>query len=846
MIKTALLSMLILSTAAGAYADTAKRAQWWKLRAESSQKERDELSKKGASPLLLDLLEKETVRSNELAVKAAPEGGSTPSPVTIREAAAKIVPDAFAAWSLRYLVSGRKNMADPIRVLAAELRRVYAEKGIEADARYAEEAVKKALNAEERDYCRLEYQLLSLNSCMEKIIPGATEAIIASAAEQAAASPSTTDPYAAAAAAADRYFRSFDFAGSLNTGSTAAAASWCRMKAEHALRRDAERLSAASEFTALTAAGFDAARIDALCSRQSDFEKIACAKLSTRLMDTAPFDIETTQTAERPKEPDTASLFAEMDKIRNAALHDQSSVDVAIQKADSEMLAAIAKYMKPSTDAFFRQEEKMKILAGEDPAEVKEKASPLSRAKEQLKEKIRKANLYRTASLHLISFIRTRSGTSAQAFALYEKRLDAARQYLSMLCALDGKAAGCSSYPSDSAKIYEGLHARERALFDYVQSVSAVTAAERRLMDKGEIEAALKLKSLFTKDYAAALTLISGNRAKTSLGSISVARSEIGRSDRDDAAFAKIETAALAESLELWSNAASTLEKTFTAFESYALLYTRLESQAREGALTDELQRAVKEESLLPQIRQFSAADIAREASERAFIRKTIQRNIAQLKTLADYYARRKISCADIPAPATLKEMEKKAGQSPAAAIGDWTMTEGNFAEVDRKAAKVLSNLRKRSAWSTGEKSSVRAADVKKGIDQAGISISIPEGFEEQPVGGRGDETLLRRYASIDNLSTISVSLVPLDGKTEREAAEEWTAKQGKTIVRSSTGKISTGSFYWNISKDLHRNVAESWAVARGEKLVIITGETSKDRYPFFKERISAVFKSAE
>ena len=54
------------------------------------------------------------------------------------------------------------------------------------------------------------------------------------------------------------------------------------------------------------------------------------------------------------------------------------------------------------------------------------------------------------------------------------------------------------------------------------------------------------------------------------------------------------------------------------------------------------------------------------------------------------------------------------------------------------------------------------------------------------------------------------------------------------------------GSFYWNVSKDEHRNVSESMAVARGENLLIITGETSKERYPFFKERLSAVFSSAK
>lgn len=839
--KTAVMMiMLILTLAAAGFADTQKRAQWWSLRAEALSREKCELEHKGASPALIALLDREAARARELADSAVTPAAQPAGAPNIHDASQSAAAGAFSSWALRFLTSPeRKGTAtDPMRILAETLRPVYAQKGISADARYAEDAVKKALTAAERDYFRFEYQLLGLSAAQDEIVRRAAAVIEQGAAERIAGSASlTADPSAAAAQAADAYFRAFDFRRAFACSAETLSGSWCWMKAERFVRLDAARLAAASEFTALTAAGRDAAAIDALSRSRKDFEKTAFSKLSSRLMDTAPFTSD--GSVRLPKEPDMAALFVEMDEARHAALADQSSADIALKKAGDAMLASISKYMKPCADAFFRQEEKMKILSGDDDRDLQPDQSPLAAARGQFLEKVRKANLYRSSSLHLISFFMTQRDESADALELYAKRLESGRRCLGILTSLDGRAASAAD-GSDAAKIYEGLRARERAAVDYVQSVSVLDAQERRPMDKGQIGDALKLKESFSKECTSALVQIASNRARRSLNPAK----DDGSAEADDRNIAQSETAALARSAADWAELVRSLDRSAAAFESYALLYGRLSAEAREGRITDELMRAVREDSLFPQVSGFSAETVKREASERIYAKKALKRTLAQIKSLADYYSRRKVECS-APSAEDLAAYARECARNSTVKIGDWVMTDSNFAEVDKKAVRVLSNLRKRTAWSTGE-SAQRAADTKAEIPQAGVSISIPDGYEERTLNGGDTNSVVRRFASADNLSTISVAVIPLGGRNEREAAEEWLGKLGKTTVKSSAGRNGMGSFYWNVSKDEHRNVTESMAVARGENLLIITGETSKERYPFFKERLSAVFSSAK
>ena len=837
---TVMMITLILAVAAGGFADTQKRAQWWNLRAEAISREKSEMEHRGASPALIELLGREAARARELAGRAETPAAAPSGAPTIHEASQQAASDAFAAWSLRFLTSAdRKCTAtDPMRVLAETLRPIYAQKGIDEDARYAEDAVKKALSAAERDYFIFEYQLSGLSAAQDGIVRRAAAAVEQSAAERIAASVSlSADPSAAAAKAADDYFRAFDFRTAFACGAETLSSSWCWMKAERFVRLDAARLSAASEFTALTAAGHDAAAIDALSRNRNDFEKVTFSKLTAKLMDTSPF---TSDGGVRiPKEPDMAALFVEIDEARRAAIADRSSADIVLKKADEQMLASISKYMKPCADAFFRQEEKMKILSGDDDRDLQPDHSPLSAAREQFREKVRKANLYRSSSLHLVSFFTAQRDDSADALALYTKRLESGRRCLGIIAALDSRAAGAAD-GSDGAKIYEGLRARERAAVDYVQGISALDAQERRPMDKGQIADALKLKESFSKDCTSALAQIASNRTRRSINP-KIDESGAGEVDVN---IAQAEIASLARSAGDWAELVRSLDRSAAAFESYALLYGRLTAEIREGRVTDELLRAVREDSLLPQLSNFSAETVTRESSERTYAKKALKRTVAQLKSLAEYYSRRNIACS-APSAGTIAEYERECARNSSVKIGDWVMTDANFAEVDRKAVRVLSNLRKRSAWSTGQ-SAQRAADTTTEIPQAGISISIPDGYEERTVDGSDTNSVVRRFASTDNLSIISVAVIPLGGKNEREAAEEWLGRLGKTTVKSSAGRNGMGSFYWNVSKDEHRNVTESIAVARGENLLIITGETSKERYPFFKERLSAVFSSAK
>ena len=845
--KKTVLILILIAVASAAYASVEKRAQWWKIRAEALTKERDELVNRGISSTVIDLLNRDIARASELAKNNIPETDAASMP-TIRNVAEKTVPAAYGAWTIRFL--GDKNSQQTVSsaltvAIRNKVRALYLDKEIEADDKYIDSVVKAAIDADEKSFAVFECTLLSLAANNDGLTKNAVDAVTSSAsaryAETAAGEP---DLRAAVAASADEYFRTFNFPRALSA-STFLTESTTWRKVQRACARDAQRLAAASEFAPSVRSVKDAAKISALCAHRQEFEKAAFGKLYSAYIDTTPFPKNSGETL--PKEPDMPALFAEIDEARSSALKDaKSTSDDIIVKAEARMKESISRQMKPCADAFFRQEEKMKILSGEDASPDTVQTS-VSGAKKVFLEKVRKANAYKSASLRCLTlFLAKDKDTSGkELLALYQCRIEADKKYFSIINALDAKAAAASPDMGEARRIYTGLHAQERALFDIINATAVIKTGERQGMDQGQIADAMKIKEDFGRSYADALSENASRRAKASLAAPQISRNERERSGREEETFAQSELASINDSLGSWSYAYTAAQKSAAAFESYALLYRRLSEDARSGQMTDALQRVVKEETLIPMVDGFNAAQIKNETTQRNYIRKSVQRDTAMLKTLTDFYTRRKISCSKIHSAADLRVIEQQMQHRPSIIIDQWTMTDTNFTEIDRKAAKALANQCKRNAW-IGKKNTGLVPDTATTIAKAGISLSIPDGFDEKKPGDKEDPSFVKRYSSMDSLSTISIAVVPLSGRTDREAAEEWMGKLGLKTVRSSTGKNAAGNFYWSVSRDEHRNVTELRAQSHGDQLVIISGETSKERYPFFKERLNAVFCSAK
>ncbi|MGL4370140.1 MAG: hypothetical protein ACRCUT_10795, partial [Spirochaetota bacterium] len=300
----------------------------------------------------------------------------------------------------------------------------------------------------------------------------------------------------------------------------------------------------------------------------------------------------------------------------------------------------------------------------------------------------------------------------------------------------------------------------------------------------------------------------------------------------------------LKESIDDSARACLSLDYSRRAFESYANTFGRLFRDAQSGQITPEIEQALKDSSLIPQTASFNPDLIITQHAQRAFLKKYALRDSARLKTLADFYARQKAPIREYPSSGELREIERSLGSAPSVRIAQWTMTETNFRETDIKAVKVLAALCRKTAWNAKAAGQSLPADTVMEISSAGITLSIPFDFSETDLSFEKDREIVKSFSSQNDLSRIRIAVVPCGGITERTAADRWIEKSGGKTVKLSEGHCNAGNFVRTVSKDDHRNISENYLLMKDGVLVIISGETSHDRYPFFKERINAVFSS--
>jgi hypothetical protein len=94
----------------------------------------------------------------------------------------------------------------------------------------------------------------------------------------------------------------------------------------------------------------------------------------------------------------------------------------------------------------------------------------------------------------------------------------------------------------------------------------------------------------------------------------------------------------------------------------------------------------------------------------------------------------------------------------------------------------------------------------------------------------------------------VYVSISPLREESAlSEHSISWHNTIGSKIVKSGTGRAGNFEYYWVLARDGKNRVRESYALkSKPGTAVIISGQTPKERYNFFRKKMDLIKDSFE
>ncbi|MBN2434587.1 MAG: hypothetical protein JXK07_04890 [Spirochaetes bacterium] len=310
-----------------------------------------------------------------------------------------------------------------------------------------------------------------------------------------------------------------------------------------------------------------------------------------------------------------------------------------------------------------------------------------------------------------------------------------------------------------------------------------------------------------------------------------------------------IENSATSE-LALLSNIINNYYLTFSSFNNapdylslYIRKYTDMEEKLVKGIITDEIKHCVKNGSIIPSVKASNTV-MDNENKAKKFLKDTIAFNIVRFVKINNQYRSKGIN-VNLPGEIdTLYTIRNKMDDVYSSTVNGWTINENNYTSVDQRLAQRLKKIYRQKVWEKSSDGSLANTGSRKIIwEESGLSFFIPEGWAPLNVVNT-DERLTASYQnSLDN-TKLSIELTTEDSETD--AVNNWLRQKGfKTVQLGWEDKDGT-MYLWKIGRDKKGNIAKILAYRKKDRIIIVSGISTKKRYPFFHNRIDTVFNSLE
>ncbi len=451
------------------------------------------------------------------------------------------------------------------------------------------------------------------------------------------------------------------------------------------------------------------------------------------------------------------------------------------------------------------------------------------------------AEEYRDLSLQFLTWVSsTRRRESRELTAIYRTKISRTKEYADFIGTLYQEA---SDIPTEAGS-REHLHFKAALqhypkFFSYIESGLSIPSYYNKNLPPATIRSLRTRRHAYTQ-YRAGVQrdiressneyrrhVIQGRRTKK--------QRRVKRNDR----LARYDVELMTSTLNDYVSAFTSLTYGKRALVQYARVYGKLKKDIK-GEMTPLLRKCMEQNSLFPAAPSIKLRKISAEYASKKHLRNEIRSLISRIAHLENFYDRYNINVHNIFDRSEASAIENRISTKTEIPVGDWSLNEENFLEIDRKLAQSLFNARKKSIWSdTAE----RTHTIQ--VPGTDISISIPDGWSRKDsLSRKSAEMTTMTFSSIGDTASIDVATVPAGENTLRTINSEWMKIQRATAVKTKFGRNHTIDYFWSLARDNTSSIRESYIFQKGATAVIISGSTTRTRYNFFKKKLDRVFES--
>lgn len=287
-----------------------------------------------------------------------------------------------------------------------------------------------------------------------------------------------------------------------------------------------------------------------------------------------------------------------------------------------------------------------------------------------------------------------------------------------------------------------------------------------------------------------------------------------------------------------------------TAFAGYRIAFDRLQNDAQTGGVTAELGQVMERGTLIPGLEGFDREILEKEMRARNYFFRKTRIELSRLVSVLQYYRHAGITVEGYPSADEMVEIESLLKKRPSVKIASWEMHETNFDLVDRKAAALISQTMKRSLWKPVKNDdSILAGNslpaVTVTLPENGITLSIPSGWRESHDKEPKNKTgVIRQYSGIDSETSISLVSLPLEKKNIKEISHRWLSGQGSKPLKERWGRQDDADYYWVLARGRDNRLSECYVISKDGCAFIVEGNSTKNKYTLFSQKLGDVFRS--
>ncbi len=552
-----------------------------------------------------------------------------------------------------------------------------------------------------------------------------------------------------------------------------------------------------------------------------------------------------------PERFDTGPVLQHLDNLRKKTLPSLQGTenDRHYSKLRDSFIREIKKKFAGLDHHLYREEKKVKdksSLPGEQHPPVIRNMNAFNDARKLRNAKHNAAMAYADACLE---YLRIYGDSRARHGGLvtenYRYRVNRIQDYLNFFHLSGTRIARCPYMTDpDLHNMMKDIAHRSRHMFKAYIAALGLSYDERSALNKENLReiAAMKKKSRTAIQQNATGFITSCKKYFSSYARQVQEREE--NNDEVKEIIAQYELDTLQEQLSAQMDLFSRLTYADSILEEYRSVFTSLEETARENPHDPRLRKALKNGSLFPLIKNASIQKIKTEYISRQYLHARMNKTLASLVALDNWYNRAGLHPDHRPGERILKNKISALTGHTTISIGKWTMHRKNAQKIDYNAIRHLDAL----TGKTISRIPPKAIDMRThtvAVAGKNLTLALPRGWSvtgaESYYKNRG---ITSRVKNETQTTVMNIARVQGKKNSLRSSSRRWLQSMRYEPVKSGWRSQNGEKLFWVLARDHRDNVVEIYGMHNGNSVYIVSGSVSRKDYPRFHKTFTRIMGS--